>query len=113
VTIARTAATNQIVPSGLSSLRPGNYVVESENHRRERLSAILALVVVPNEDVLSRQDLYPVRHMPIPLQPNHTRPHDAGVDLPARVLLYESRILHDENKSATKRSNRNRLEAGI
>jgi hypothetical protein len=84
-------------------------MVEGKVHSRERLSAILTLVVVAQEDVLPRQHLDAMRHLAKGFQPDHGREHDAGVNLSPSMLLNVSRILHNKNKSAARSTNVKRL----
>lgn len=88
-------------------------MVEGQLHRRERLSAILTLVIVPRQDVLARQDLGAMRHLAVLLKPDHRGKHDAGVDFAAGVILNHSSFLDDQHERATRSADVQRFIAGV
>ena len=88
-------------------------MVEGQLHCRKHFSAILTLVAVTNQDVLTREQADPVWHPAIRLEPDHRREHDSSMDFPASMLLNMRSILDDENESTTRRADMKRLIAGI
>src|SRR5882724_4569680 len=107
---------DEILPGGSATPRPGHNVIQCKFSRRQLGLAILARAAIPKDNSLARDGVVLPRHAPVPLKPYDAwkRNSKSGrANRESRHLLHHGRAFKDKRQGAPRRADIDRLIAGV